>query len=346
MSLITRTSRGLALSMAVLILIGCGRAAQDEDAPIRPTVYNLGDPVAEPDIAALVDSEYGADTLTTEFFLRQYNLIMERLPQLGANPAQQEELRRNIVEEFVRRHVVFGEADREGIRADTLEVADQMDRLRAQFGTDEEFQEALAMNEISEDSLRASIAEDLRQQAVLEHFAASVGVPSDLEIERYRRRQAEEVQAQHILFLTQPGISGEDRDNIRSLAEAVRDSARQGIDFAELAQRHSDDGSAARGGDLGFFQRGQMVPEFEQAAFALSDSGDVTRDLVETQYGYHIIRLTGRRTGEVMDTSLARQRLEMQRRQRLVQDRVQDLTEGAVLRVNPDVVQAEINRDA
>ncbi len=345
MSLITRTSRGLALAMAVFMLIGCGRASQDDDAPIRPTVYNLGDPVNDPDIAAVVSSEYGADTLTTEFFLRQYNLILERLPQIGADPGQQEELRRNIVEEFVRRHVVFGVADQEGIQSDSLEVADQMDRLRAQFGSEDEFQDALAANEITEDSLRASIAEDLRQQAVLMHFASSVAAPSDLDIERFRREQAEEIQAQHILFLTQPGLSEDERDDIRSRAEAVRDSARQGVDFAELAQRHSDDGSAARGGDLGYFRRGMMVPEFEDAAFALSDSGDVTRDLVETQYGYHIIRLTGRRTGEVMDTSLARQGLEMQRRQREVQNRVQTLTEGAELRVNPEVVQAEINHD-
>src|SRR5690625_2220054 len=172
MSLITRTSRGLAIAMAVFMLVGCSRASQDDDAPIRPTVYNLGYPVDDLDIPAVVRSVYGAETLTTEFFLRQYNLILERLPQIGADPGQQEELRRNIVEEFVRRHVVFGVADQEGIQSDSLEVADQMDRLREQFGSEDDFQDALAANEITEDSLRASIAEALRQPAELVHSAS------------------------------------------------------------------------------------------------------------------------------------------------------------------------------
>lgn len=336
----------LLLLTGVAAISGCGNqnSADDEDEPFRQPTYTIGEPIEDDQYAAIVESDYGSDTLMTNFFRQQYEMIVQRIPQLQGDPAQQQELRRNIVEEFVRRHVVFGEADRAGIDVDSAMVDEEFSRIRGQFPSDEAFQEALAANQLTVDSLRMSIRDDLRQQRVLEQMAESAGAPDEDEIERFRQRQAQEVRAQHILFMTPPGMDEEDRVEVRDQAEAVLDSARSGADFAELAERHSDDGTSSQGGDLGYFRRGQMVPEFERAAFALSDSGEVTRDLVETQYGYHIIRLLDRRTGSVMDTTMARQRLEQQRRQRIMQERVRDLAEAVTVRINEDVVQADLNQ--
>jgi hypothetical protein len=74
---------------------------------------------------------------------------------------------------------------------------------------------------------------------------------------------------------------------------AIRDSVRAGADFAAMAQKHSQDGSAQQGGDLGFFGRGQMVAPFEQAAYALQP-GQVS-DIVETPFGYHLIKVEERK---------------------------------------------------
>lgn len=98
----------------------------------------------------------------------------------------------------------------------------------------------------------------------------------------------EQVQAAHILFQT-GGKSDESVQPIRQKAEKILKEARAGKDFARLAQRHSEDGSAANGGDLGFFGRGRMVPEFERAAFSLG-KGEIS-DLVTTQFGFHIIKV-------------------------------------------------------
>ena len=341
--LLTRWTMLLAI---ILMVSGCSRSndngADDED--FRPPTYTVGEPIDDPQIAAVVESEYGSDTLTTDFFRMQYDLITERIPQLAGDPAQLQELRRNIVEEFVRRHVVFGEADRQQIVIDSADVAEQIQQIQNQFAGEEQFEEALAANNLTIDSLRMSIQDDRGQQRVLEQIAESAVLPDDGEVDRYRNEQAEEVRAQHILFLTNPGMAADERDSLRQRATAVLDSARSGTDFAELARRHSDDGSSVQGGDLGYFRRGQMVPEFERAAFALSDSGDVTRDLVETQYGYHIIRLTDKRTGDVMDAEMARQRLEQQRKQRIVQERMRDMVEAVTIHVNEDVVQADLNQ--
>ncbi|MDX1698236.1 MAG: peptidylprolyl isomerase, partial [Thiohalobacterales bacterium] len=67
-----------------------------------------------------------------------------------------------------------------------------------------------------------------------------------------------------------------------------------GADFAELAAEHSEDGAASRGGELGYFGRKKMVPEFEKAAFALEKEGDISGP-VKTQFGYHLVKLTGRK---------------------------------------------------
>ncbi|MBI2586640.1 MAG: peptidylprolyl isomerase [Rhodospirillales bacterium] len=96
----------------------------------------------------------------------------------------------------------------------------------------------------------------------------------------------EQIQARHILLKTE-----ED-------ATAVIAELGKGGDFAALAKTRSTGPSAPEGGDLGFFTKGQMVPEFETAAFALK-TGEYTQKPVKTQFGWHVIKVENRRAGEV-----------------------------------------------
>ena len=100
----------------------------------------------------------------------------------------------------------------------------------------------------------------------------------------------EQVRASHILFKTE----GKDEAVVRATAEKVLQEVKAGGDFAELAKKYSEDEqSAKQGGDLDYFARGKMVPEFDQAAFSL-EPGQVS-DLVKTQFGFHIIKVTDKK---------------------------------------------------
>lgn len=335
----------LALFFAGLVAIaGCGNKSDAADtSQEEPADYTIGEPITDPNLAAIVNSKYGTDTLTTEEFRNQYQLVLERFPNIEGSPEQTRELRRNLVEDFVMRHAIFGEADELNIVADTARVSAQMERIRSQFPTREAYEQALSQENITEDSLRISISDLIRQQMVQEHLEEGATPPSDSEIESFRQEQSEQIRARHILFLTPPGAEEAALDSIQNVAEAVLDSVKSGADFAEMARRHSDDGSANQGGDLSYFSRGQMVPPFEEAAFALRDSGDITPNLVKTRYGYHIIQLTDRREGQLMDTSQAREMLLGRRRQEAVESGIERLRKEVTVRINDEVVDADLN---
>lgn len=119
---------------------------------------------------------------------------------------------------------------------------------------------------------------------------------SDEEVQRYYDEHASEfstperVRARHILFRVEPGAPREKKEEVRKKALEVLQRIRNGEDFAALAKEFSQDpGSAEQGGDLGFFERGKMVPPFEAVAFSL-EPGSVSEP-VETTFGFHLIRV-------------------------------------------------------
>jgi len=147
-----------------------------------------------------------------------------------------------------------------------------------------------------------------------------------------------EVQASHILIKPETADPNADPNEAKVVAKAKAEKLlaeiKGGADFAELAQANSaDPGSAARGGDLGFFAAGRMVPPFNDAAFALQP-GEMS-DIVETQFGYHIIKVTDRKEASVTPFEEAKagiiEELANQKKSQIAQEYIQSLKDKAAI---------------
>jgi peptidyl-prolyl cis-trans isomerase D len=124
-------------------------------------------------------------------------------------------------------------------------------------------------------------------------------VDAEYEKEKHRYTGLEkQVRARHILFKVDANAPQADKDTAKARAELARQRALKGADFAELAKELSEDtGSASQGGDLGYNTKGKMVTPFDDAQFALKP-GEIS-SVVETRYGYHVIKVEGVREGDV-----------------------------------------------
>ncbi len=147
----------------------------------------------------------------------------------------------------------------------------------------------------------------------VERFAADVEV-SDEDVQAYydvyrerRFRQSEAVKFSQIFIPTAEGASAEDKTAAREQLEGVLKQAREGGDFAELAKQHSQDESAAEGGDMGFVVRGQLVTALDEALFALEEGA--ISDPVESSLGLHLLKAVERREDKIRELEEVREEI-------------------------------------
>ena len=164
-------------------------------------------------------------------------------------------------------------------------------------------------------------------------FAAEVEV-EESDVEAYYADNASEfeepetVRARHILIRVADDASDDEAADARKRAEEALERAKNGEDFAALAREISEDESnAPQGGDLGFFPRGRMVPEFEEAAFAL-DAGGIS-GIVETQFGLHLIKVEEKRAAGTQPLEEVRERIVAQLREPAALERAEEVANAA-----------------
>lgn len=202
---------------------------------------------------------------------------------------------------------------------------DQMQQIREQFG-----QVLLAERKgiaAGVDKQRKTQLQIMLQQARLlssvyqEESLAKTVKASQAEIDEYMKAHPEEqVHARHILIAVKsPDAPSEDaleKQQARAKAEEALKRVKAGENFESLAKEYSmDPGSKLNGGDLGWFGRGRMIPEFEKAAFALQPGQ--TSEIVESPYGFHIIKVEARRNG---DPEAAAQQVEAEKAKKVVDE--------------------------
>lgn len=227
--------------------------------------------------------------------------------QLGINPAKEQEkfqdLRRNTLSNLVMQKVLLTKAKEDSLTVDERQVDqtldDQIKRMVERLGSEEKLEEYFGrpLRKIRR-TLRQEIAERMLVETLQARKVREIRI-SRREVEEYYHANQdslpalkEAVNLSHILFTIEAGEQAQRaaRARIDSLLHLLR----SGHDFASLAKKFSEDpGSAAKGGELGFIQRGDFIKEFEEVAFALK--ANEISDVVRTQFGFHIIQLLERR---------------------------------------------------
>jgi peptidyl-prolyl cis-trans isomerase C len=217
---------------------------------------------------------------------------------------RRDEIMRGAIDQLVVYTLLSQESRNRGIKIDEAEIEAKMGQLKSQFPTQEAFDKALKDRGMTVESLRKDARVDLSVTKLIETEIATLPGPSDLEAKDFydknpdRFKQDESVRASHILIRVDEKADAAAKKKARAEIDAVLKQVKAGGDFAKLAQQHSQDGSAAQGGDLNYFAKGAMVPAFDKVAFELKP-GQIS-DVVTTQFGYHIIKVVDHKPGRTI----------------------------------------------
>ncbi|WP_433766578.1 peptidylprolyl isomerase [Pseudomonas putida] len=252
------------------------------------------------------------------------------------NPTAYKNLRKAALDALIDKELLWQEAQKRGVQISDATVQSQVDQTRQAMGGPQVFARRLEDAGFDEatyiDYTRRELA---AQQVYAELNQAQIeksGTPDEKEVRAFfeehrgEMNQPEQVQVRHILIKVPQGAEASTEAAARLRLETIRKKIGQGTDFASVARETSEDVSASQGGELGYFPRGRMMPEFEAAAFALAPGA--ISEPVRTAVGWHLIYLENRM--EASDVT-QEQGLDMVRaylaRQKQVQARLQVLAQ-------------------
>jgi peptidyl-prolyl cis-trans isomerase C len=224
-------------------------------------------------------------------------------------------------------------------------IADQvMEQFVGQFGGTERADKVLSGLGFTRADVRASIQRDLLIRSYVQQRLEPKVTVNEADVRAYFDQNPtmfagrDSVRARHIILLINEKDTDDRKQERRAFLEKLRQRILKGEDFARVAQKYSEDGSATMGGDLGYFARGSMVPEFEDAAFALK-RGQMS-DIVETRFGYHLIKCVDMKKAVPANYDAAKGNIEaMLRSQALgteLQNRLKKNRETAIITRNYD----------
>jgi peptidyl-prolyl cis-trans isomerase C len=215
----------------------------------------------------------------------------------GPVPAdRRDEFYRRAIDQLVTYSVLKQEVAARNVAVADAEIEANLQEMRKQFPTEKDFQKALADRGMTLDKLRSDARVDMAINKMMEAEVAGQPEATDAQVREFydknpdKFKQDETVRASHILIRVDPKADEATKNKARAKAGDLAKQAKGGADFAKLARENSADGSAAQGGDLNFLSKGQTVAPFDQAVFSMKP-GDIS-DPVETEFGYHVIKVT------------------------------------------------------
>lgn len=236
---------------------------------------------------------------------RELRKAMASNPALGSeeNRAFLQKMQQEILSYLIDRELMLQEGMKLGLDVQKTEVDAELKGIKDNFPSQEAFEQALDQQELTEKKLYGLIKRELTVRKVRTVKIVPTAKPvTDADVAEFYEAnkeklvETEKVSASHILIKVDADASDQERVVAKNKIQNILKEARSGSDFAELAKKHSQCPSASQGGELGYFERGKMVEPFGETAFSLQP-GEIS-DIVETQFGYHIILLKDKKPGK------------------------------------------------
>ena len=275
------------------------------------TLYAENKENAKKDNAAVVN---GA-VITQDQFDNEFGQVNQEFLKQGRTPtnSQLKEIKKTVLETLINRELLFQESRKTGIHIKEEVIQDQLESVKKRFPNQAEFKKALKQMKLIENDVKSQIGRALAIRELINKQIIQKIVITDQESRvSYDTRpeafkQPEQVRASHILAEVKPNADKSEKSKAMEKIKKVQKQLGEGEDFAGLAKKYSDGPSKTKGGDLGYFKRGQMVKPFEDAAFALEPNQ--VSDIVETDFGYHLIKVFDKRPGRVLPYEEVAQRI-------------------------------------
>ena len=259
---------------------------------------------------------------------RELSVVQQRLLSEGKvlNESQLLETKKRVLEGLINVELLYQEAQMQGAKVSDEAINKQLDTVKSRFPNEDEFKSSLTKMNLTEAELITQIKRALTvQQFIDKKFVQKVTV-SDKETRTYYDsnqaafKQPEQVKASHILIKVGPQADEPQKVAARKKVEEIQQRVQKGEDFAVLAKEFSEGPSSAKGGDLGYFRKGQMMKPFEEAAFALKP-GEVS-DIVETSFGYHLIKLADKKPESTIAYEDIKDKIQAYLKQKKVREQV------------------------
>lgn len=304
-------------------------ATQDASTAAQEAPAVKAVPPQLPDVLARVNGE----TITKTDFEKAVKNIEARAG--GPVPAdQRDRIYRGLLDQLIGYKLLQQETKARKVVVPDADVNARIADIQKQFPNEDAFKQALQQQNVTLDQLKSDARADMAvDKLITDAIGSKLTVkPEDVEVfyqaNQDHFKQGERVRASHILIQVPKDADAATKAQARAKAEDLLKQVKAGKDFAELAKANSQDpGSAPNGGDLGYFQQGEMVGPFNDAAFALKP-GQVS-NVVETPFGFHIIKVIDKQAGGVVPFEQAKpqiqQYLEQQNRQKETQAFVEGL---------------------
>jgi len=279
-------------------------------------------PVPVKELSKVVVTVNGKELLRTEM-MKELDMFASS-PQFASMPPEQaamirQQMEGRLVDRFVNQTVLIAAADKDGITVEDSEVDKTIEEIKGTLPPNVTMEQIMEQRGMKMDEFRKNIASDLRIRTLIEKQTEGITNATDEAVAAFYAENKEQfntpesVQARHILVKFEKDADEATKAAKKIEIEGYRKQITDGTnDFATVAAAHSACPSGQKGGDLGSFGRGQMVPAFEKAAF--EQEIDAVGAVIETQFGYHIVQVikrtdAGERTLEDVKEELKEQLL-------------------------------------